>query len=490
MEKTEQPKSSTEHQEIPAFDIAGHYDALAGRTGLEALGDPEVQESAGILAGEFGIKPEFFEGDHGSARSMLLFSLGAKLLNAERTGQNARTQPALYEFLADATLLIAQDYVDEQFKDIVKGMKLEASGPYSDEHKIEVIEKYRSRELTDALKERIERDDLLGLVRDKLGITEETEKPFELVVLSKAQGDSMVYGFDSGIDYPVWSDETKTYDQKVEQAAQASEEWDNKDKWEEGLLKRGREFSQEFDGGGQNYMAFVSTLNGTTYLCMSADTAEKIAYREDTEHRANYYTDDDLAEDIAILRHEYVHTQSDLRIENLLGVNIEERRAEFFSGDKLGYQDIKSLFQDINFATGLDITETMADLPNGGTAEQVYSALGQAVGIDNLVDVTLAVPEAYYNDQSSAVVRNVFDYIGGYDGVVSCLYDAQDDGQRVDSDRRIDEMLKRVTESIGEEGFRDIVLGNRASFSKAGTAKIRERAVARGIVPADIQEAA
>lgn len=490
MKNTEQLKPSAENQEVPDFDIHEHFNSLSERTGLEVLGDPEIQKAAGILGSEFGIKPEFYEGDHGSARSMLLFSLGSKMVKAEKSGQNPRTQPELFEFLADSTLLIAQDYVDEHFEDVVMEMKQEANGPFSDEHKIAVLEKYRSEELTDALNERIRRDDLLGTVRDKLGITEETEKPFELVVLSKAQDDLMVYGFDSGYDFPVWSDEDKTYDQKVELARQASDEWDNKDTWEKGLLKRGKEFSQEFDGGDENYMAFVSTLNGVTYLCMSADTAEKIAYSDDIEHRANHYTDDDFVQDVAILNHEYVHTQSDLRLDNLLGVNIEERRAEFFSGEKLGYQDIKSLFQDIRLATGFDITKTMAGLPNGGSAEQVYSALGLAVGIDMLVDVTLAVPEAYYSNQSSAVVRNVFDQIGGYDGVVNQLYNSLDENQRSDAEMRIDEMIEKVVESIGVESFRDSVLGYRSRLSKAGTAKIRERAVALGIITVDLKEAA
>jgi hypothetical protein len=490
MKKSEKPSFSPEEAESQSFDISAHFDALAERTSLEALHDPEVQEAVGILASEFGIKPEFYEGDHGSARSMLLFSLGAKLVEAERLGQNSITHPEVYEFLADATLLIAQDFVDEHYKDVVKDMQQEANGPYSDKHKAEVIGKYRSQELTDALNERIKTDDLLGPVREGLGITAETEKPFELVVLTKGQDDTMVYGFDTGLDYPDWDDKDLEFEQKVEKSDKVARESDIKRSWEEGLLRRGYKFSQEYDGSSQNQIAFVTSLEGTTYLCMSADTAERIAYSQDRDHRAGYYEDEDLDRDIAFLRHEYAHTQSDLRMENLIGINLEERRAEYFSGDKHGYHDIKWLFQDIRLATGFDITETMAGLTNGGTAEQVYSSVSQAVGIDKLIDVTLAVPRPYYEAQSNAIVKNSYDYVGGYDGVVDSIYDSLNENQRKEANERIDEFLDRVTESIGEEGLKDVVLGYRTTFSKSGTAKIKERAVERGIVLEDIKEAA
>ncbi|MFZ1852108.1 MAG: hypothetical protein WAU15_07765, partial [Nitrosomonas sp.] len=125
---------------------------------------------------------------------------------------------------------------------------------------------------------------------------------------------------------------------------------------------------------------------------------------------------------------------------------IEERRAELFSGDKHGYHDIKTFFQDIRLITGFDITDTLKSRVKGGETHEIYGDIATRVGLDMLVKIVTAFPRNYVQEQSSEVLRNMDEYLDGYDGITRELYNKiAEDPEAVEAmGKRIDESINRM----------------------------------------------
>lgn len=466
---------SNHESDISEYSLKS-IDQLIGRyPELTELQDTRVQESAALLASEFSIDKSFFEGEKGEARTLLLCSVASNLAALEASGKNSSSNPEDYEFIADMTMIVAMDFV-QGFDEITRDAKLEMHGPLSETAKEQILKKYTSPELTTALQEKIDSTDLLTNIKSKLGITEENEDPYELVVLSVSSSDTSIFGFDSNVEYPddkLWKTDRELALQQYEDATNAADLARN---WEADLIANTEKFAHEY---GQDVVppAFIDKLEGTTYLCLSADTAERIAYSEDRSNRSKYYSEDDFKRDVAFLRHEYVHTQGGLLSENLIGITLEERRAELFSGDHHGYQDVKHFLQDIRLVTGYDIVGQIEARTKGGAMEDVLADIAQNIGLSEVVKIAASFPKNYVEQQSNQILKSAAKYTGGYNGVVEHL------AKRVQSEglgggelamqQRIDQEVERVAKINPD--FVESWLSYRKQTSEYGTALIQAR---------------
>lgn len=121
--------------------------------------------------------------------------------------------------------------------------------------------------------------------------------------------------------------------------------------------------------------AWVSTLKGKKYLCLPEPIAsvilnpESVGFQDDDDGGIQSYLR-------ALIKHEYVHTQTNLEIEDPnddkkgghLGVLLSEYQAEVFSGFnfRFAYPDIYAFVEQVESAGGFSIQEVIKRHKNGG----------------------------------------------------------------------------------------------------------------------------
>lgn len=438
----------------PVVDIQTKMVELATQyPKVEGLQDEETIAAARELTDFFEVKPSFFEGEEAQARTLILSSYAKRYADIDKDDPSP-ANVAEKTHVANGVFILVKEHTDK-FGDLKKTLAQEAGHDRTDGNAAEVIDKFTQPELTRDMSEKIEREGMLQGVRGRLGITDSNEDPFELHVLSITDG-SDTYGI--GQKYPEegwptsedWRSDpeaARRQSRHMDDVAGAGREWEN------GLKAKTEKFMLEY---GSNAIpgAFMTDSAGRRFLSVSAPYAEKITYNDDQENRFSHYSEDDYAREFAILEHEYTHTQGGLSTEGVFfGINMEERRAEYFSGDKQGYQDIKAFFSDLRIATGFDITEYFDNHVKGGTREDIYAEVASVVGLDMLVEVLTAVPKTYLQDQSSQVNRDVVGHLGSYEGVIGRLK------QRAEADpteaKAMAERLEKSAQLLADTSIED-----------------------------------
>ena len=170
-----------------------------------------------------------------------------------------------------------------------------------------------------------------------------------------------------------------------------------------GLQENGRAFNTALGREGDFAPAWVTTFSdGTKYLCLALPTAEKVLYED--EERASYYSEDDRLRDIAIVEHEYTHTQKGLLFDEHvgLGIALEELRAEHFSGDKHGYTDIKKFFMGMGIITGFSPKYSFEKDDTAYDEERFLTDIAQNTGLDGLLDTMTTIPGNYAEDEHAS----------------------------------------------------------------------------------------
>ena len=126
------------------------------------------------------------------------------------------------------------------------------------------------------------------------------------------------------------------------------------------------------------------------------------------------------AGDLAILGHEYVHSQGFLGIDRKLwfGCSLEERRADFFSG-KDSYYMVTEFFHNLRLATGFDLNTYYANAPKGGTIAELSTALAKNLGLRTMLEILLRPPGNYLRDQSNTYQQFCTQYTGNYNDIVN-----------------------------------------------------------------------
>lgn len=133
--------------------------------------------------------------------------------------------------------------------------------------------------------------------------------------------------------------------------------------------------------GGEKNIIFITAL-----------TAESIIAQAET-----YGAEQSQFSELPKLRHELVHCFDALSLEDGfygIGLLLEERRAERYSGDQNGYLDVK---QAVDFIFGSHGTSLDEVFPKDGTYSpgDTYLKLATALGLEDMLDLATALPESY-----------------------------------------------------------------------------------------------
>jgi hypothetical protein len=363
---------------------------------------------------------------------------------ARNKGAEGPEAEAEQRFLFDTVALLAHEHSDS-LAEAHQQIK-ESDSPIGEAGIKEVYDKYTDKELSEAVATKVA-EGHLDAVKAKMGITAENEDPYDIRVLSIGE-DSQTMGLDAPKpDYDL------PYNHPDYQSALQLQ--DHVSAWKKGLEKRAVEFAQELGRDAIFAPAWVTKVDGKRTLCILSGLAEKIIDPKSIEN-TSWYDEDNLDRDLAIFEHEYVHTQGGLAVDKgiTFGINLEELRAEHFSGNRQGYKDIKGFFQDYGIITGhLVASDAIDPATKGGSTSEVFATIANKVGLDRMLEVVMASPKNYIEQQSNSYVREAYDHIGGFDGVLQRILEdeiAAGNGEEVE--KRIDNAAERLANIVNQPG--------------------------------------
>lgn len=401
-----------------------------------------IESASAEIISQCGIQPSLFENP---ARSVVFTGIASRWAeNTQQTGDEARRE---HGFLMDTLTLLAYEH-----SDMLGAFTSELEDkPMPVDRKLAVYDKYTDPRLSAEITQAID-SGLLDDVKQRMGITADNEDPYEVRVLSIDSNGDTAYGL-SAPDYQMPVDVTpENRDEWLKDFQEQQLVHKQVQDYKEGLEQRAKTFAAEL-GGELFAPGWVTRVGDKTLLCITMPLAEKILDKSLTEH-STMYDDDEHARDIAFLKHEYVHTQGRLDVDKhgVLGINLEERRAEHFSGDKHGYTDVKSLLKDVKIASGLDVLDMYDKRPKGGSAEEVYADVAQQIGLANMVELLVAAPRNYLTKQGNRFLSHAMETLGDYDGVVGRILEANvAAGKQAEIEDRIDQRAKGLIKVFGTD---------------------------------------
>lgn len=376
------------------------------------------QEKASILqksvevAAWLQLDPSFF-GQPGKV--ILLTSIADSLVERQDVALTERDKTLMQDIAFMVAGKDSQTLVDIAAADpYYKGRYLEEAESDISKEEAEFYKRITNHELSRSVETILSRKgegSFLQKQRELLGITEDNELPFTVRVIDAASDLNVFMAhIQEKPDYPEWS-EDMTQEQKDvanRQADVASALYD-KNKAETAVLEANLEeyetrFGEEY---GEMLEAAVRISGDSKELTLRAPQAMALVkyFGEGSTLPDNPDVKNDIELIAAIARHEYGHTQKQFTIgaHNQIGLLMEERKAEFVSGDKQGYQDIKYLFQDLSMATGADVVTLLADsLKEPDVLSSFAARSAAAVGLRNTLLLFALKPLPYEKNPTHA----------------------------------------------------------------------------------------
>jgi hypothetical protein len=374
-----------------------------------------ITRGAAQLIEVFKVKPEFFEE---AKRSTIFASLAlsaAKTQEALEAGTGDRRELERKQgFIANTTFLLTCKHADG-FPELSAQHEHEDRGGQDSIAKSK-MDKFEQPELTRSLREHIAREGILDELKTRIGAGGEDPEYHVLSI-----GSTPAFHFDreaNGITY--------------EEARE----------WDKGLEERTRQFGQSIPGGelAARAAGFAVSFEEDTdhhHVYIPAPAAELVMAEERGIVPNQYMIDTRTAErTVSTIKHEYVHTQDPLNVGGEFGKSLEERRAEYFSGDKSEYYEVKSFFRQLQLLRGKyvgDIYEEALESRHTDDPVDTYELVGKYFGMEAVAEIAASQPDAYVRFASSSFTKDMLNSLGGYAAIVERM--AKDDSVDVDEAR-------------------------------------------------------
>lgn len=360
-----------------------------------------VSDALGDLQNQLGLGNEVFS-DFG--RSIILVAAVNRLAVKREAGES---DDNLERFLTSVVTEAAGVYVSPE-REVIADAGVQTQ-TVSDERKKTVYDKYTQPELTREMDEYIQRSPVFIELRKRLGAEE--EEPFEVKVLSVDAGNI------SGLIPPAdFSDEDNVEDRLKEHEFRRSYAKGLKDRTDRFLGEVGREsvFAPAW---------VVAFKDGSRYMCLASPLAEKVLYPQ--EERPASYDTAQYERDLAMIQHEYVHTQGAfVESDSVLGIALEELRAEHFSGNRHGYTDIKRFFKGVKMLTGYDPASSFEIEGRHYDRNEALADIAKNISLEGLLDCMTAIPFNYAQDEEADnFVNTVVAYNDGLSGLFRKMYE-------------------------------------------------------------------
>lgn len=157
--------------------------------------------------------------------------------------------------------------------------------------------------------------------------------------------------------------------------------------------------------------------------------------------------------------HEYTHSQSNYSRGEYVTYSLEERRAEFFSGDTAAYYDVKGFFTYINVFSGFDILELMEQYPSN--AGDFYQTIYQTLGVELANKIVMAIPVPYLVDEGIPI-KKMQEVSGNYNSALEAAYKLGEKNKTEQSKR----IKERADKLLGIFGSKDKVISDLQNNTK------------------------
>jgi hypothetical protein len=401
--KTTIPHGSTSSErEISSerFSAGATVDWVA-QQGIEVANPELLSQQVNELVDEFKIET----GALSRGRDKLLITAIAHELGESPFGEDAAKSGRVADMIALA-------FGDKsRLKETVKAFEYKPG--FSEERIFEAQEALTNKERSEELAFYIENDEAFVSLRERLGITANTQAPFDVRVLNIGD-DRTMYGWQPEIDW-----ENLSYDEAM---AQRNAQDQQKKQMEQNQRFLSHEYGyDEDDSLPPAWIEYAE--DGSKTLCVGLATAEKTLFPEAARSRG-YDRDRENTSAKAFLLHEFTHTQKPiLRSHTIgLGIGVEELRAEHFSGDMHGYTDIKRYYRSMQVL--YDYTPK-ASMESGGSfdPDTFEVEMAQTMGLEGYIDAMTLIPSQYAEgSQANAFLRGLVSADGGVDGHFDTMY--------------------------------------------------------------------
>lgn len=388
-----------------------------------------IEQGAGILIDTFEVTPEFFEDGNKSDIFISLALNAGEIEEQKRQSPEGPVDPELERrgnFVASMAFLLLDEHsgTNQERYDKLHEDQSEGFGPDSENVGREVLERFTDKQLTEDLTKLVVEERLLDDVREGLGLPED-EPLTDIRVLSigKNAGGNLA---------------------REPNGVTIEEIWD----WERGMRRRSDAFAKLLPRGGliANIAAGFNARDGdTSRIFMPQNGATQLLaarYGIELQNPAV------LERVTTTLKHEYVHSKKPVDVGNMLGLTIEERRAEYQSGDKGEYFDEKKFLTHLAIVYGTHITQMFDEISSNrreGQETSIYQLLAREYGIGIVADITAALPQVYANSTSvSTDTRNMLTHLGSFDDIVErAITTANPDRNKVL--QNVGERLRKMT---------------------------------------------
>ena len=424
---------------------------------------PETASSAETVLGatariaeQIQLDAEFFDTPY---NTMLLVAIADSWVMNEgkaASGQSGDKNEAEKSMLEDVALILSGDKSgkvralltsDPQLADRYMATdEVDADEVAHDAFLESIVDHELSAKLKAALNDE-GKDSFLRKQRDRLGVTANTEQPFEVKVLSIGEKWEMINsGLVEKVDWPDIDLSKERSDEERQRDTDLFNEASKADRLQETALRPYIEAKKTFDEQfGEKYgelaPAFVrKDAAGVTYMFIMASDAHRVInnYVGGVESK-HENSEGDLERHYAFVRHEYAHTQKQMTVGKhvQLGLILEERKAEAVSDDKHGYNDIKYLTTDLSFATGVNVLTMLEDSLTADDALSTFIAQSSnAIGLRNTLLLMASKPLPY--DKFPNHARQFAD--------MNCLQDESDISN-------LDVVVREALERYGDHTF-------------------------------------
>jgi hypothetical protein len=406
--------------------ISNHLE-LSGGESLEQY-QSEVQAIAVSMAEDAGLQANFFESP---AKTVLLLSIADSwATNERRAAANSDHDTSIADeraMLGDVMLMLAgeqssvvTDLVERSDPLANRYMETSITNPIEEERQDfldSLNDPERALKVTAALA-MTGPGSFLEKQRSLLGVTAENQKPLTVKVLKIGSAWGLINaGTLTKPDYP----DSAEYDGINEKSTAEQTKIREQAKLAQDIYQENQNAAKPYEAADKEYTERFGEQLGPlplAYVNKKKDGTNELVLRaEEADMLLNYFVNQqpiqkgvrlaaaDIERSLAIARHEYGHTQKSLSIgqHNQLGLVVEERKAEYVSGDKQGYQDVKNYLQDLTMATGIDVLGVLdAALKQTDPLATLVASSANKIGLRDTLMMMVAKPLPYEKNPEQA----------------------------------------------------------------------------------------
>jgi len=422
--------------------LGAHLDALAGQLPQVEKERAIIEAGGAELIRSFAVQPEFFDDAH---RSTIFASLAltAGRLQQVRSGNDSADRQEMVRqknFVADATFLLTRNFSDANSELVERHSAQTAGGSeLSAAEQKTILDGFVNVDLT----ERLSRQ-LASATQTSQG----SDKP-AIQVLSLG---------------PVFG----TYFQPNNNYSA-----EDLNAWQMRLHNNAAELDARLPqlSGLKTAFGAAVSIDNNKFLYVNEEAAAILLADELGLTLSEWVKEENIpSRASSIIYHEMAHAEDNLRVEDVFGRFLEERRAEWKSGNKGNYFRVKRFFNNMRILYGVDIGDVFDEISqeshNGGNSD-AYAKGAQRDGFDfsNVASIAAIQPDEYSRLERSEFVQHMQAELVGWEALI----------ERMKHDPGIDTAaaLHRVTKTVND-------LRANLAF---GNAEAREEFIAEQLKP-------